>query len=223
MQGAQARAVGWRRAVCGEPLLVRDQAQPYNRGMAARGSYAKGVARREEILRVALAVFAREGYRGTSLREVAREVGVSLPGLMHYFESKEHLFAAILRERDAADYEAFAADDARDAVDGLIAVMRHNRDVPGLVELYLTMAAAAGDPAHPARAFFEEHIDGVRRSLVEVIEARQERGEVPPELDAEHLARVVVAIADGLQVQWSLDPTIDMASDLERAWELLVR
>jgi len=191
--------------------------------MTARGSYAKGVARREEILRVALSVFAREGYRGTSLREVAREVGVSLPGLMHYFESKEHLFAAILRERDAADYAAFTAVDSRDAIEGLIAVMRHNRDVPGLVELYLTMAAAAGDPGHPAREFFVGHVDAVRRSIVEVIETRQAGGLIPADLDAEHLARVMVAIADGLQVQWSLDSSIDMGSDLERAWNLLVR
>ncbi|WP_285043466.1 TetR/AcrR family transcriptional regulator [Plantibacter sp. LMC-P-059a] len=185
--------------------------------MTARGSYAKGVARLEEILRVALAVFAREGYRGTSLREVAREVGVSLPGLMHYFASKEHLFAAILRVRDAVDSEEFAATGSQDAIEGLVAVMRHNSDVPGLVELYLTMAAAAGDPAHPARAFFVEHVAGVRRSLVEVVRERQAEGVVRAELDAEHVARIMIAIADGLQVQWSLDPSIDMGGDLERA------
>lgn len=190
--------------------------------MTARGSYAKGVARREEILRVALAVFAREGYRGTSLREVAREVGVSLPGLMHYFESKEHLFAAILRERDAVDYEEFAAAGSQDAIEGLIAVMRHNRDVPGLVELYLTMAAAAGDAKHPARGFFVDHVTAVRRSIADVVRDRQASGRVAADLDPEHVARVMVALADGLQVQWTLDPSVDMAGDLERAWALLI-
>ncbi|MGK9147436.1 TetR/AcrR family transcriptional regulator [Plantibacter flavus] len=188
----------------------------------ARGSYAKGVARRVEILRVALSVFAREGYRGTSLREVSREVGVSLPGLMHYFESKEHLFAAILRARDAVDAEEFTASSG-DVIDGLIAVMRHNRDVPGLVELYLTMAAAAGDPTHPAHEFFVEHIGVTRAGLVEAITVRQAAGEVSADADPEHLARILIAIADGLQVQWSLDPSIDMGADLERAWKLLVR
>lgn len=209
-------------AVGGGIPPTADVVQPYNQLMTARGSYAKGVARREEILRVALAVFAREGYRGTSLREVAREVGVSLPGLMHYFESKEHLFAAILRERDAVDYVEFAAAGSQDAIEGLVAVMRHNGDVPGLVELYLTMAAAAGDPAHPARAFFVEHVAGVKRSIADVVRGRQAAGRSAADLDPEHVARVMVALADGLQVQWSLDPSVDMAGDLERAWTLLV-
>lgn len=209
-------------AVGGGITPTADVVRPYNRHMTARGSYAKGVARRQEILRVALAVFAREGYRGTSLREVAREVGVSLPGLMHYFESKEHLFAAILRERDAVDYEEFAAAGSQDAIEGLVAVMRHNSDVPGLVELYLTMAAAAGDAEHPVRGFFVDHVTAVRRSIADVVRDRQASGRVAAGIDPDHVARVMVALADGLQVQWTLDPSVDMAGDLERAWALLV-
>ncbi|HEY5230670.1 MAG TPA: helix-turn-helix domain-containing protein, partial [Galbitalea sp.] len=60
--------------------------------MAGKGSYAKGVAKREEILRTALEVFARQGYRGTSLRELADAVNLSQAGLLHYFDSKEELF-----------------------------------------------------------------------------------------------------------------------------------
>jgi len=39
--------------------------------MAQRGSYAKGIAKREEILTAALDVIARNGYRRTSVRELA--------------------------------------------------------------------------------------------------------------------------------------------------------
>ena len=68
--------------------------------MAIRGSYAKGIAKRAEILDVALEVFAVEGYRGTSLRKVASLCNLSLAGVMHYFDSKEDLLVQILRERD---------------------------------------------------------------------------------------------------------------------------
>ncbi|HYP72739.1 MAG TPA: TetR family transcriptional regulator, partial [Microbacterium sp.] len=41
-----------------------------------RGAYAKGVAKREEILTRALQVIAREGYRGASVKEIAEAVGL---------------------------------------------------------------------------------------------------------------------------------------------------
>lgn len=189
--------------------------------MTQRGSYAKGVARREEILRAALDVFAREGYRGTSLREVAKHVGVSLPGLMHYFESKEHLLTAILERRDQQDAVAYRA--AGDAVDGLIAVVRHNRDVPGLVQLYITMAAAAGIPTHPANGFARDRLGFLHRELTDAIRARQAEESVRADLDPEHVARMLIAAADGIQLQWTLDPSIDMARDVERLWELIAR
>src|SRR6187402_3711968 len=68
-----------------------------------RGSYAKGVAKREEILERALEVIAREGYRGASVKELADAVGLSQAGLLHYFDSKEELFTEILRKRDEVD------------------------------------------------------------------------------------------------------------------------
>ena len=59
--------------------------------MATRGSYAKGVARREEILESALDVIGRKGYQNASLKEIAEVVGVTPAALLHYFGSKEEL------------------------------------------------------------------------------------------------------------------------------------
>ena len=57
--------------------------------MAQRGSYAKGVAKREEILERTLDVIATEGYDGASVKRIAEAVGLSQAGLLHYFDSKE--------------------------------------------------------------------------------------------------------------------------------------
>lgn len=187
--------------------------------MAERGSYARGIRRREEILTVALEVFSREGYRGTSLREVARLHGISLPGLMHYFDSKEHLLTAILEKRDEIDT---AADrGAADAIEGLVLAMRHNRDVPGLVQLYLTLAAAAEDPSHPAHAHFSARISSYRAVLADAVRARVEEGAARADLDPDLTARLLIAAADGIQIQWAVDRSIDMGSDIEQLWELL--
>ena len=68
--------------------------------MAARGPYAKGLAKREEILEVALAHFAERGDHRASVREVARLAGLTQAGLLHHFSTKEELFLAILQQRD---------------------------------------------------------------------------------------------------------------------------
>ena len=60
-------------------------------------------ARQEQVLSVALEVFGRYGFRKTSMDEVARSADISRQGLYLYFESKEALFrAAVRQELDAA-------------------------------------------------------------------------------------------------------------------------
>ena len=55
-------------------------------------------ARREQILDVALEVFARTGYHGTSMNDVAEAAGVTKPVLYQHFESKRDLYRALLDE-----------------------------------------------------------------------------------------------------------------------------
>lgn len=187
--------------------------------MAGKGSYAKGVAKREEILRTALDVFARQGYRGTSLRELADAVHLSQAGLLHYFDSKEELFAEILRVRDETDWETFA--DTGSAADTMIAVMRHNAAVPGLVQLYATISSAAAEPSHPAHEFFVERYRLLREAIAESVTARQAAGELDAQLDPAKVAAILLAVADGMQVQWLLDPELDLAEHVEYFWSLL--
>jgi AcrR family transcriptional regulator len=167
--------------------------------MATRGPYAKGVAKREEILTKALEVIARHGYRKTSTRELAAAVGLSEAGLLHYFGSKEMLFEAVLRARDEADAERLG--DRADVVGKLIAIVRHNRDVPGLVQLYSTFSAEAGDPQHGSHDFFVERYQRLREALAEAIRARQSDGTISTAADPDNIATLLIALSDGLQIQ----------------------
>lgn len=72
-------------------------------------NYPKGLARRDELLTTALRLFADSGYSCASLREVARQVGLSLTGIIHHFGTRENLLTAILQERDDADVPALRA------------------------------------------------------------------------------------------------------------------
>ena len=181
-----------------------------------RGPYAKGVVRRQEILREALAAYAESGSTGPSLRSIAARVGLSERGLLHYFPARDELFVAILAERDALDRATFDPD-------GLAAVAAHSAETPGLVRLFLEMAAAAPDAEHAAHGFFSRRY----RQLREIV-ARKFRGsavETPvvhaPSVDPDYAARILIAASDGLQIQWLLDPSIDLAGDLNRLSGLL--
>lgn len=186
--------------------------------MAARGAYAKGIAKRAEILEAALSVVAGLGYRKASVREIAEAAGLSPAGLLHYFGSKEDMFVAILAARDERDTREYA--DAGFA-EAFLAVVRHNVAVPGLVHLYARLAVDAGDPAHPANTFFRARTAQMQAAVRGAIVAAQEAGEIRRDLDPSWIMRAAHALADGLQTAWMLDPTIDMAADLEEFLRLI--
>lgn len=191
-----------------------------------RGSYAKGIAKREEILERALDVIAREGFRGASIKVLAESVGLSQAGLLHYFDSKEELFTEIVRKRDEVDMATYGSplDDSpsMDRLrDGLLQVIRHNSDVPGLVQLYSQMSVDAADPQHPAHPFFLERGRQLRGLFVGELVRSSEAGAITDRVDPATLARIFQAVADGLQLQWMLDPDLDMAGVVSQLFDLL--
>ena len=72
--------------------------------MSAAAAHKKGIraaqkeARPKEIVEAALAIFARDGFAGTRLEDVAERVGISKGTIYLYFENKEELFKACVRE-----------------------------------------------------------------------------------------------------------------------------
>lgn len=182
----------------------------YDGGMTRRGSYAKGIAKREEILTVALDVIARHGYRGASVREIADAVGLSQAGLLHYFDSRDELLTAVLTKRDEVDAPA----PAEEPFEALLRIVAHNAEVPGLVQLYAQLSIEATDPAHPAHEYFVARYERLRSMFADGIRRAQAAGAMRADADPETTATAIVAAADGLQAQFLLDPSIDMATGL---------
>ena len=182
--------------------------------------YPKGAARRQAIVEVATDLFGRLGYRGATMLQIAAACGISRAGLLHHFPSKESLLTAVLERRDAVDGARLAAarrdpDDLLAPWRELVAVTEHNASVPQIVRLFAVLSAEAGDVGHPAHAWFTRRYDDLRATLEQAGKASSAAGLLAEATDPAVFAVELVALMDGLQVQWLLAPDrVDMATVL---------
>ncbi|HET6529704.1 MAG TPA: TetR/AcrR family transcriptional regulator [Actinoplanes sp.] len=95
------------------------------------------VSTRDEILRVAAERFARSGYKGTSLQDIAVEVGCSKATLLYHFAHKESILQTLIAPaaRDLSDLIARLdtlgdAEVQTPAIEGFVdLVLRYRREV----------------------------------------------------------------------------------------------
>lgn len=189
-------------------------------GPGHRGAYAKTERFRAEVLDAALRIVADEGFDAATLQAIADEVGRSKAGVLHHFGSRENLLVEIVRHRDATNSAVFPPDDHLEATIDLVA---HNATVPGLVALFTVVAAqAAADPDDSERRrFFADRYRGTRASFIDRVRAAQGAGLVRTDLPADVAATLIISAMDGLQLQWLLDPTVDMAAHLRALFSVL--
>jgi len=185
-----------------------------------RGQYAKTRERRKAILDAALEVFSEGGYRAGSLREIAQRVGISEAGLLHHFPNKGALLEAVLDHRDDRSREMVPLEsgDGAAMMRGLIRLAEYNASVPGVVELYCTLSAEATSSDHPAHGYFVRRYVYTRTNIERGFANLADRGLLRPGVTPYRCAVALIALMDGLQVQWLLDRSVvDMADEL-RAW-----
>jgi AcrR family transcriptional regulator len=175
----------------------------YGDAMSAR---TRSGERRAEIIRAALEVIAERGYRGASLAAVAERVGLTQQGLLHHFPTKDALLVAVLEERDRWD----AVPNGSWRVDLLASLVEYNAMRPGIIQTFSALLGESVTEGHPAREYFTDRYSRVRASMAAAL--RTEYGDrLPNGLSPERTAPLLVAVMDGLQYQWLLDPeSVDM-------------
>ncbi|MET0693447.1 MAG: helix-turn-helix domain-containing protein [Propionibacteriaceae bacterium] len=180
-----------------------------------RGPYRTGVRRREQLVSVALDVFAEHGYAGGSLRTIAEQAGVSHATLIQHFGSKEGLLTAVLEEWDRRTVQRDLADvSGLDYFRRLPEVMATHQRQRGLLQLFTTIAAEATNPTHPAHAFIQQRYTANLATLAGHLRHAGNVGDVAPLTDdqIEVEVRLVTAALDGIGLQWLLDPSTDVVA-----------
>ena len=181
--------------------------------------------RRRQIVDETTRLIGERGFWALSMQEVADACGLTVPGLLHHVGSKDGLLLAVLDHRDEADFISLAEQLGVDLHDwrgpwpsqvslpeACAALVRRNATQPEIVRLYSVLQAESLAPDHPAFTYFAER---QQRALLGFAALAEDRTPDPMSL-----ARQVMAMMDGLQIQWLRDPE---TTDLVAEWQAAAR
>jgi AcrR family transcriptional regulator len=166
---------------------------------------------REKLLAAARVVFARSGFHGASVEEIASEAGYSTGALYSNFDGKEDLFLALMEQEIDAHAEEIAAavrsraSVAERATGGArqwMSTIERERDV--LLLFMEFWAYGVRDPE--VRPKVAARFAQMRAVLTGLIAEAVREFDLELELPAEQLAIAIDALADGITRQKLADP-----------------
>lgn len=177
---------------------------------------ATRTARRDRILDVAVACFARGGYHQTTMDEIAAEAGIAKGAPYRYFDGKEAIFLALydawgcgLRDEiDAALAALPAVERASPRTTLRVVLAMTGRHVAAQATLCRVLLEgrhlAAYIPAIAERTAREQ--SSGQRQIEDLLRAGVAVGEWPAETDIRTRATLLRAALHGLMVTWHAAP-----------------
>lgn len=164
------------------------------------------------------------GYHGGSLRDIARQLDLSLTSIVHHFGTKYELLEAVLERADHTtsgdqdfDFDAVCAE--RGVVAATLERVRSSLERPELLRLFAILAAESSAPEHPAHDWFIARYQRKSAELAAAFAYDQSLGRLDPGRDPSTLARLLIATWDGVQLQWLIDPSADMTRSMRAFFE----
>jgi AcrR family transcriptional regulator len=167
---------------------------------------------RRRLLDAAESVFAKRGFHGASVEDIAREAGATTGALYSNFAGKEDLFLELFEESTAADVgeysEIFAAgttleEQARGGADRFMRILHERPDYfPLFIEFW---AYAIREPR--VRERFASRFAAFRSAMARLVSEGAGRHDVQlPAEFAERLGIVINALGNGLALEKLADP-----------------
>jgi AcrR family transcriptional regulator len=171
-------------------------------------------ARRRQILDGAARCFARSGFHGTSMQDVLKEVGLSAGAVYRYFPGKEDIIAAITEETFATIRGAFSEasrmsppptpDVLLSGVLGrVLAGELHGLERRTFAALAVQLWSETLRDERLA-VQLDEGYATMRAAWTKLVEAYRDAGILSGDVAADHVARTMIATAQGFIVQEAL-------------------
>jgi AcrR family transcriptional regulator len=183
-----------------------------------------------DIRRAALALFARHGYEGTSLSDIAKAVGIKTPSIYAHFVSKDDLYLAVLdwvlEEQDRLLEEALGESGGKTAEEKL---RRLYGNIAAGYKLQLESAfykrAVFFSPAS-LQSIVRERVLRLEQKLAQALRAVLEEGRRRGELgdvDTDTVVAAFLCQLDGMFLEFDLYEPELFARRLEQVWSLFWR
>lgn len=173
--------------------------------------------KKTKIIQAATQVFARKGYAGTIMSQVAEEAGTGKGTLYEYFKSKEDLFFAVFEQlmadsadliTSADDTEATAAHRLETLANALIESWTANLELYALVMEF--WSATANLPCRQRfKTAFQEGYTQFREQVGALIQKGIDQGDFTATTAPEALAAALIGSWDALILQAWLDKGFD--------------
>ncbi|MCP3811243.1 TetR/AcrR family transcriptional regulator [Mycolicibacterium septicum] len=179
---------------------------------------------KDKLRRAALHCIAQRGYAVTSSRDIAREAGVNVASINYHFGSKDALVTEALGECfglwNQRVETAFVGAAGLPPHDQLAAILRVAIDSFAEVRSSIHACVETYAPALRSDELRERMAAGyatVRESAVQLAANAMHEGGMPVPDNLAAIASVLMAVCDGLMLQWIADPTAppDSAATLD--------
>jgi AcrR family transcriptional regulator len=182
--------------------------------------------RRQQVLDAAYACFARKGFHETTMQDIAREAGVSYGVVYHYFDGKEDVIEAVWQASRQARSVRYQAAQQKDTAPEILAefldLSLKRLEMPEFDPEMRFRIQLFGETLRNPR--LGEQVRAVWDDVMEMLEDAiclgQERGEINPGVDPRALARAYLAVHDGLVLQKTIDPDVDVWKLTEIFWAM---
>ena len=163
---------------------------------ARRSQEERSAAAIAKVLDAALELFSSQGYRGTSLRQIAERAGISVGNIYHHFPDKEALYNRLfelywerLLDPELPLNKVFAAgrfpDDLEEMAEAIEAVVEEN--APYILLIYVDVIEFGGQHI---RAFYQDMATRYQNAYGERFAERQSAGDLG---DVDPMVGVMVA------------------------------
>lgn len=197
--------------------------------MAAQRTGAPGArgaeAKRRQILDAAVRVFARQGFHGCRVSDIADEAGVAYGLVYHYFDSKEAVLDTLFLERWDVMLTLIAEVDQRD----LTAREKLNEIASFIVESYRhdpeLMQVIIVEVTRAATTFGRRHFDKIREAydgIAAIAERAQDDGEFDAEVTPQFAAMAFYGAIEQVLTGWIFGVLPRSDADYERAKRMVV-